>query len=109
MTTITIKRQHNSIIQVECKGHTGYARNGEDIVCASVSSITQTAMLGLLNVAKVKLNSTKNDDQGYLKFEIIGDLDKEKRHECDMILETMVAGIKDLEDGFSKYVKLEEK
>ena len=48
-------------------------------------------------------------DQGYLKFEIKGDLDKEKRHECDMILETMVEGIKDLEDGFSKYVKLEEK
>ena len=109
MTTITIKRQHNSIIQVECKGHTGYARHGEDTVCASISAITQTALLGLLNVADVKVKSTKNDDQGYLKFEIVGDLDKEKRHECDMILETMVEGIKDFEDGFSKYVKLEEK
>ena len=109
MTTITIERQQNSIIQVECKGHTGFARNGEDIVCASVSSITQTALLGLLNVAKVKVNCTKNDEQGYLKFEIVGDLDKEKRHECDMILETMVEGIKDLEDGFSKNVKLEDR
>ena len=109
MTTIKIKRQQNSIIQVECKGHTGFARNGEDIVCASVSSITQTALLGLLNVAKVKVNCTKNDEQGYLKFEIVGDLDKEKRHECDMILETMVEGIKDLEDGFSKNVKLEDR
>ena len=109
MTTIKIKRQQNSIIQVECKGHTGFARNGEDIVCASVSSIVQTALLGLIKIANVKVDSTKNDDQGYLKFEIKGDLDKEKRHECDMILETMVEGIKDLEDGFSKYVKLEEK
>lgn len=109
MTTITVVRQQNSIIQVECKGHTGFARNGQDIVCASVSSIVQTALLGLINVANVKINYTKNDDEGYLKFTIVEDLDKEKRHECDIILETMVAGIKDLKDGFSKYIKLEDK
>ncbi len=108
MTIITLKRQQNSIIQVECKGHTGFARNGEDIVCASVSSIVQTALLGLIEVANIKVDYTKNDDQGYLKFDI-KDLDKEKRHDADVILETMVKGIKDLESGFSKYVKLEEK
>ena len=109
MTKITVSRQNNSIIQVECKGHANYAKNSEDIVCAAVSTLVQTAMLGLMNVAKVKLDYTKDDDQGYLKFEIKGDLDKEKRHECDMILETMVEGIKDLESGFSKYIKLEDK
>ena len=109
MTTITIERQQNSIIQVECKGHTGFAREGEDIVCAAISSITQTALLGLLNVAKVKVNCTKNDEQGYLKFEIVGDLDKEKRLECDAILETMLQGIADVQSDFSKYIKLEDK
>ncbi len=109
MTTITVVRQQNSIIQVECKGHTGFARNGKDIVCASVSSIVQTALLGLIKVAKAKVDYTQNDDEGYLKFKIVGDLDKEKRHECDMILETMVEGIKDIKSGFSKYIKLEDK
>ena len=109
MTTITIERQQNSIIQVECKGHTGFAREGEDIVCAAISSITQTALLGLLNVAKVKVDVTRNDDKGYLKFRIVGDLGKEKRIECDAILETMLQGIADVQSDFSKYIKLEDK
>lgn len=109
MTTITIERQQNSIIQVECKGHTGFAREGEDIVCAAISSITQTALLGLLNVAKVKVDVTRNDDKGYLKFRIVSDLGKEKRLECDAILETMLQGIADVQSDFSKYIKLEDK
>ena len=109
MTTITIERQQNSIIQVECKEHTGFAREGEDIVCAAISSITQTALLGLLNVAKVKVDVTRNDDKGYLKFRIVSDLGKEKRLECDAILETMLQGIADVQSDFSKYIKLEDK
>ena len=109
MTTIIVKRQQNSIIQVECSGHTGYAKDGEDIVCASVSSITQTALLGLLNVAKVKVDYKYEEQQGYLKFKIVEDLNEEKRQKCDAILETMVEGIKDLQSGFSKYIKLEDK
>ena len=109
MTTITIERQQNSIIQVECKGHTGFAREGEDIVCAAISSITQTALLGLLNVAKVKVDVTRNDDKGYLKYRIVSDLGKEKRLECDAILETMLQGIADVQSDFSKYIKLEDK
>jgi len=109
MTKIIIERQKNSIIQVECKGHSGFAENGKDIVCASVSSIIQAALLGLLEVAKVDVDYSKDDKKGYLKFKLPVDLDKEKRHECDMILETMVKGIEDLESGFSKYIKLEDK
>ena len=109
MTTIIIKRQQNSIIQVECQGHSGYADEGEDIVCAGISSITQTAIIGLQLVAGVKVSVKKDDKKGYLLFKIVGDLDKAKRHDADVILNTMYAGLKDYEDGFSKYIKVEDK
>lgn len=109
MTTIIVKRQQNSIIQVECYGHSDYADEGEDIVCASISSITQTALLGLKVVANVEVESLRDDDIGYLKFKLSDNLGKVKRHECDMILDTMYAGLKDIESGFSKYVKVEDK
>ena len=109
MTTITVKRQQNSIIQVECKGHSGYAEKNKDIVCAGISSITQTALLGLLKVAKVKVDYKADEETGYLMFKIVEDLDEAKRRECDAILETMLVGIKDLQDGFSKYIKVEDK
>ncbi len=109
MTNIVITRQQNSIIQVECYGHSDYAEQGEDIVCASVSSITQTALLGLKTIANVELEVLRDDDMGYLKFTVVENLGKTKRHECDMILDTMYAGLKDIESGFSKYVKVEDK
>ena len=109
MTTIIIKRQQNKIVQVECKGHSGYAAEGEDIVCAGISAITQTALLGLKDVAKVKVTYQLDEKTGYLMFKIVEDLDEMKRRECDAILETMLVGIKDMQDGFSKYITVEDK
>jgi uncharacterized protein YsxB (DUF464 family) len=34
------------------KGHAGYAEYGQDIVCASVSAIIQTALLGLQAISE---------------------------------------------------------
>ena len=109
MTTIIIKRQQNKIVQVECKGHSGYADEGEDIVCAGISVLTQTAILGLKEVAKVKVTYQVDRKTGYLMFKIVENLDETKRRECDIILETMLIGIKDWQDGFSKYITVEDK
>ena len=109
MTNIIIERKEGSIIQVECYGHTDYADAGEDIVCASVSSITQTALLGLKTIVGIEVESLRDDDLGYLKFTLPDNLGKTNRHECDIILDTMCAGLKDIESGFSKFVKVEDK
>lgn len=36
---------------IDVKGHAGYAPHGQDIVCAAVSAILQTAVLGLESIA----------------------------------------------------------
>lgn len=102
MTTVVVKRVNNSIIQLQCNGHTE-----NEIVCAALSSITQTAVLGILNI--VKNCEYKTNDDGYLKLTLPKDMDEKQRHDCDVILETMLLGIKDLQEGFSKLIKLEER
>ena len=109
MTKVFITKYGNSIIQVECDGHTGYGVEGEDIVCAALSSIVQTAVLGLLQVAGVDVNLDRDDERGYLKASISKELDKASRLKCDMILDTMLLGIADLHEGFSDFVELEVK
>lgn len=109
MTSVKVKRLGGSIVQVESVGHTGYAEFGKDIVCSGLSSIMQTAVLGLMNVVGVKVDIVRNDENGYYKATISQDLDKATRHDCDMILETMLLGIKDYSEGLSKFVKLEVK
>ena len=68
MTKVTILKRNFKIFEVECDGHTNYGEKGEDIVCASLSSIVQTAVLGLLMIAELELDMKRDDEAGYLKF-----------------------------------------
>lgn len=106
MTIIKIKRENGHIVKVNCDGHTDFGEEGEDIVCAALSSVVQTAILGLLKVAVIPIDYQILDQVGSLQFTLPKLTDKE-RHDADMILETMFCGIADLNEGFSKYIKLE--
>lgn len=107
MTEVRIIRRNNSIAEVICDGHTGYGVEGEDIVCAGLSCIVQTALLGLLQIATVNVKFERRDDEGYLKITIPEDITSVEREKCDIILETMLLGISDLYQGFSDFIELE--
>ena len=103
MTTVKIFKKNNSIIKLEADGHTGC----EDIVCASLSSVIQTALMGLLQVAIIDVKYEIHDMGAYLKFELPKQLDETQRHDADVILNTMLCGITDLVEGYSDYIELE--
>ena len=109
MTNVTIEKKGNSIIKIVCDGHTDYGVEGEDIVCAALSSIVQTAVLGVLMVAGVNLDLERNEDRGYLSFEVPNDISQTQRHDVSVILNTMLCGISDLREGYSDFVELEVK
>ncbi len=109
MTKVLITKTGKSITEIECDGHTNYGEAGEDIVCAALSSIVQTALLGLLTVAKVNAKSTRDDKRGYIKITLPEGLSVEKQHDADIITNTMLMGISDLNEGFSDFIELEVK
>ena len=82
---------------------------GEDIVCASLSSIVQTAVLGLLMIAELELEMKRDDELGYLKFTLPEKLDEKQDIQASAILDTMLCGISDLYESFSDYIELEVK
>ena len=107
MTVIELFYNENQkIIKVTANGHSNYKDN-DDIVCASVSSITQTALLGLLNVVNLAVDYVVED--GFLSFEVPDNLTYEEDLKVEAILSTMREGLLDIESGYSKFVKLEEK
>ena len=109
MTNVVVVRNNNSIVSVECDGHTGYGVEGEDVVCAALSSIVQTALLGLLQVVGAKVDYTTDEKRGYLRMTLPEDMDRKMRRECDIVLDTMLLGVADLNQGFSDFVNLEVK
>lgn len=109
MTKVTVLKKNNKIFEVECDGHTNYGEKGEDIVCASLSSVVQTAVLGLLLVATIQVKMKRDDDAGYLKFTLPEKLTEEEDVKACAILDTMLCGISDLYESFSDYIELEVK
>lgn len=107
MTAIKIVKKFGHIQEVTADGHTGYGVEGEDIVCAAVSSVIQTALLGLMMVASINVEFKRDDKKGFLFIRLPADLDERDRNNADMILETMLLGIADLNEGFSDFIELE--
>ena len=109
MTEIKIKKQNENIVCVECKNHTGYADFGKDIVCAGVSSITQTAVLAIKKLTNVSHNFQIDEKVGFLKLEL-NDIDNSQNfHDAQIILKAMLCGLEDLQKQYPKYIKLEVK
>ncbi len=109
MTNVSITKKNGEIVKVVCDGHTNYGVSGEDIVCSALSSIVQTAVLGVLMVAGVNLDLERNEDRGYLSFEVPSNISQTQRHDVSVILNTMLCGISDLREGYSDFVELEVK
>ena len=109
MTKVIILKKNNKIFDIECDGHTNYGEKGEDIVCASLSSIVQTAVLGLLMIAELELEMIRDDEKGYLKFTLPEKLTQKQEIQACAILDTMVCGISDLYESFSDFIELEVK
>ena len=91
MTKIKIFRNSSGTITgFSAVGHASEdGQQGSDIYCAAVSAITQTACIGLEEVAKVKLKL--NMHSGYLSVHLAPE--EAARETCRTILNTMLLGL----------------
>ena len=109
MTSVEITKKNGHIVSVKAEGHTGYGVEGEDIVCSALSSVIQTALLGLLRVAGIAVEYATDEANGSLRMNIPSGLSELEQHNADIILETMLCGIADLHEGYSDFIELEVK
>lgn len=106
MINILIQRdKKNRIKFFSVEGHAYAADPGHDLVCASVSVLSQTAILALNEVGKIDINFSIEDD-GYLSFSIPDDIDDIKREKADIILDTIMIGLKGIVEEYSQYITL---
>jgi hypothetical protein len=101
--SVSLKDQH--IIRMTVKGHAQSALKGEDLVCASVSSITTGALnaLDILVHDACELSLTKGKDP------IIDIMVKEGQNkDVQNILKAVLIQLKTLEETQGKYLHIQE-
>ncbi|MGQ9630917.1 MAG: ribosomal-processing cysteine protease Prp [bacterium] len=118
MIKIAVRRDEGGhIVALKATGHSGFAPRGSDIVCAGVSSILQTAILGLQDVIGVEgLEARAENRKGpvgnllgnLLSCSLPEDMDDEARRGADIILESALRGLRAIERKYDNYVKIVE-
>ena len=85
--------------EITIKGHSGYAEEGSDIVCASVSSIAITTVNALLSIDEDCIEYKEND--GYLNIKI-----NNHNEIIDKLINNMINLLKELEKDYKKYIEI---
>ena len=87
MIAVTIYQNHSGqYVRIHCIGHAGFAKPGEDIICAAVSVL-------VINT----LNATETDQKSGLidiRFQHPGS------HDAKLLLDTMVLGLQAVQDQY---------
>lgn len=107
MTTITVLEKDGSLTGFRAKGHSGFAESGEDIVCAAVSALTQTAYLGISELTDAEVMIDQRD--GELHLELKPGVSPEARNKAELILGTMLLGLRAIEENYTGYLKIIKK
>src|SRR5690554_5224551 len=99
MISVIIYRDSDGVIeQFVIKGHACAADPGEDIICAAVSALGQTAVLSLYQIANV--NVKYEIRKGYLKCELPKNLAEKELHETKLLVDAMLLGLKNIQESY---------
>ncbi|NLW59675.1 MAG: ribosomal-processing cysteine protease Prp [Firmicutes bacterium] len=109
MTFVQFLRVGKRFIGFEAKGHTGFAPAGQDIVCAGVSTLVQTAVLGLRELVGLDLRLEQEKKQGLFNCRIPTVVDEKKLEQADLIFNLMYLGLQQIAQEYRKFVQVSVK
>ena len=102
MTTISIVYgKTGAICGFDISGHAGYNDAGSDIVCAAISALSQTTLLGLLKYAPDDTTYTVDEESGSLTVRV-----SKGSVITEALLETLTLGLKEIARQYPTYVVL---
>ena len=68
MTKVTFSSQGGKLLSVDILGHAGYADEGEDIVCAAISSAVMLTHALLFDVQRIPVDTLIEDDGAHIRI-----------------------------------------
>jgi uncharacterized protein YsxB (DUF464 family) len=103
MVAVTVLTEGGTPVGFRLTGDADQGAYGEDIVCAGISAITQTALLGITDV--LKLDAATAQEEGHLCCELSRDTSPEDMDRAAIVFKTMIAGLTSLQRAYPKSLK----
>jgi len=106
MTTVEFYMSEQGICGFEIRDHTGYADHGQDIVCAAISALSQTAVMGLQDVVGVDCSVEIRD--AFLACHLPKAIAPESWERSQIVLRTLLVGLTAIQAEYPNYLKIRE-
>ena len=106
MTTLIVRRKGTSIQGLSLSGHSGFAPNGSDIVCAAISTLITVCANALESVADVRAEIRQDEENAVIELMLPEALAEKAMYDAQIILRTVVQGFEDIGKEYPKYLKI---
>ena len=101
MIKINIERDHDTIKKITISGHSGYAAQGQDIVCAGISAVSEGSVNAITEITKKKPTFEIKD--GFLSIEYRADA------QTQLIAKVTYVQLKSVAESYPENVQIIEK
>ena len=87
------------------KGHSGYAEEGSDIVCAGISALAITTENALCQLVKLSPTERGGSD-GFVEVILPDKMSDEQMHDAQLLLSALHLGLENIAQAYPDYVRL---
>ncbi|MCR4755432.1 MAG: ribosomal-processing cysteine protease Prp [Lachnospiraceae bacterium] len=103
MTEIEIVKNQGEYRGFECHGHSGFAEEGDDIVCAAISVLTFNTVNSIDHLTDDEISVTTNEKEGDMQCYFLGKPSKE----AILLIDSMILGLESISAQYgAQYLKI---
>jgi uncharacterized protein YsxB (DUF464 family) len=104
MTTVTFFSENERITGFTVSGHSGYAPEGEDIVCAAVTSVVRLAECTINEVLGLEASVKVKQKDASISLKLPGGLSGSNDSVCQSLLTGMMVYLSQLHEEYPEHV-----
>ena len=107
MITVTVTRENGNPVGFHVSGHANMGEYGEDLVCAAVSAVVQTAILGITEVCHIQAGVSV--EEGNTTCILEKDANPDEIQRAGIVFDTMIAGLRSIRASYPGTLKFRNK
>ena len=108
MTTVTFLTEGSRITGFDAAGHSGYASEGEDIVCAAITSTVRLIECTLNDVMGICAAVKVNEKTATISLRLPGSLGEAAENTCQTLLTGMMVYLSELHNEYPDNIEVME-
>jgi uncharacterized protein YsxB (DUF464 family) len=108
MTTVTFRSEGSRIIGFDSQGHSGYAEEGADIVCAAVSSTIGLVVATINDVLGLAASVKVREEDTFISLRLPGSLGQTAESTCQALLTGLMLYFTELHDAYPENIEVLE-